>query len=155
MGVAFRGFDIGMAHRLLKYANIGAVFQHGGGEAVAQGMTDDPLVDPGSVGRPLKTFRIGRFQLAGMRLTHQRNGYIVESIGSMSVPYGKHSGDSAGPHGLGPLAEALDWAKFRFTFHNIFFTFTIRGKLNLFRNKQKMLSIFSRKYLDIRKIILP
>ncbi len=50
---------------------MGAVFQYGGDKAVAPGMRGDPLVDPGSVGRPLKTFHIGRFQRAGMRLTTQ------------------------------------------------------------------------------------
>ena len=50
MGVDLGGLDIGVTQQFLEDADVGAVFQHVGGEAVAQGVAADLFVDAGGLG---------------------------------------------------------------------------------------------------------
>jgi len=53
MGVDLRGLDIRVAEQILEDADIDPVFQHMSGEAMAQGVATNPLVDPGLLRGPL------------------------------------------------------------------------------------------------------
>lgn len=56
MGVNFRSLDIRVTKQFLEDADIGAVFQHMRGEAVAQGMATYPFIDFGLFGGTLHRF---------------------------------------------------------------------------------------------------
>jgi len=56
MGVTLCGFDVRMPHEFLQHSDIGAVFQHGGGKAMPQGMAGNSFINPGPVCSSLHRF---------------------------------------------------------------------------------------------------